>query len=79
MKQDESNEQVTVRKCRNCDHWTDKEYGGEGQHVCKGIEDGKGFSNEGCSSDFIYCTAPDFFCANFKLSDRIIYFPLLTR
>lgn len=68
---DKNNKKLEVA-CRHCGHWTNKEYGRDGQHMCKHIEDGEGFSNEGCSGDNIYCTAPDFFCANFTIAKKAI-------
>ncbi len=54
-------------KCSDCIHWSADEYGYPGQHICKGLGklSSKGFTNEGCSGDNIYCTDPDFFCGYF--------------
>lgn len=58
-------------RCDECVFWDDEEYGDPGQHICEGLDtEGFGFSNYGCSFDYIYCTSPDFYCARFKANDE---------
>ena len=59
-------EDITLR-CDNCAHWQKDGYTSDKRRICRGFQiKQEMFSNDGCSNDFIYCTAPDFFCALFE-------------
>ncbi len=60
--------EVMKPRCDNCVYWRPDGYASGERRECKGLNrcGQEMFSNEGCSNDFIYCTAPDFFCGLFE-------------
>ena len=60
-------EDVKLR-CDECTHWQKDGYVSGERRECRGLSRSgqEMFSNDGCSNDFIYCTAPDFFCGLFE-------------
>ena len=63
-----SDDEDVELRCDKCIHWRKDSYESGRRRLCRGLNRGgqEMFSNDGCSNDFIYCTAPDFFCALFE-------------